>query len=406
MEFSTFTLPNGLRCIYQSRSSSTIHVGLLVKAGSRDESPDKEGLAHFIEHALFKGTKKRKAYHILNRLDTVGAELNAYTTKEETCLHASSLVQDFSRSLELICDLAFNPVFPEKELEKEKDVINEEIQSNLDNPFELIFDEFESLLFKKHPLGGNILGNYKSVAAFSKKDVQKFRQQYYQTGQMVLSVVGGLSPLRIENTVRKYFSNLDGSTIKTYRKPPKPLMPFKIRRSRGTHQAHIILGGYAYPNSHPKKTGLILLSNILGGPTMNNRLSMSLREKKGLAYHTESNYSPYSDTGVQMIYIGTEKKHIEKAIALAERELLNLIDKPLGILQLSMAKKQLKGQIALAQENGANVMLSLGKSLLLNGKVNRLDDVFNAIDAVSAQQIQSIAQEIYHPGQLSTLIYA
>jgi len=377
----------------------------MIRAGSRDESKDKEGLAHFIEHALFKGTKKRKAFHVLNRLEAVGAELNAYTTKEETCIYASSLKQDFARSLELICDIAFNSVFPEKELEKEKDVINEEIQSYLDNPFEMIFDDFESRLFIGHSLGGNILGTNKTVNKFQREDIFKFQEKFYLTNQMVISVVGGISPLRIRNIIEKYFSSILSKNGSVTRIAPLQVKPFNLTRNKKTNQAHIIIGNRAYNNTHPHKKGLVLLNNILGGPTMNNRLSLSLREKKGLAYHTESHYSAYSDSGLIMIYIGADKSNVKKSIELVKKELKKLREKKIGSLQLAMAKKQIKGQIALAQENGSNVMLSLGKSLLFNNKVDSIVEVFEAIDKITPNELLEIANEVFDSKNLSQLNY-
>ena len=405
MNFVTFELPNGIRCIYQSRQTKIVHVGLMINAGSRDESKEKEGLAHFIEHALFKGTKKRKAFHILNRLEAVGAELNAYTTKEETCIYASSLVQDFSRSLELIRDIAFDSVFPEKELEKEKDVITEEIQSYLDNPFEMIFDDFESSLFANHTLGGNILGTNKTVNQFSRDDIFNFQQKHYLTNQMVISVVGGISPHRIRKIIEKYFASIPPKHGTINRDVPLPIKPFISKAKKQTNQAHIILGNRAYNNLHPNKKGLILLSNILGGPTMNNRLSLNLREKRGLAYHTEAHYTAYTDSGLIMIYVGADHANIEKSIQQVKKELKKLREQEIGIMQLAMAKKQLKGQIALAQESGSSVMLSLGKSLLLNNKVDTIKEVFEAIDRITPQELIEIANEIFDPEELSQLIY-
>jgi predicted Zn-dependent peptidase len=362
-------------------------------------------LAHFIEHALFKGTKKRKAFHILNRLEAVGAELNAYTTKEETCIYASSLVQDFSRSLELIRDIAFDSIFPEKELEKEKDVITEEIQSYLDNPFEMIFDDFESGLFTNHTLGGNILGTKKTVKKFNREDIFNFQREHYFTNQMVISIVGGISPHRIRKIIEKYFSAIPSNHGIVIRDEPLPAQPFNSKVKKQTNQAHIILGNRAYNNLHPNKKGLVLLSNILGGPTMNNRLSLSLREKRGLAYHTEAHYTAYTDSGLIMIYVGADHSNIGKSIQLVKKELEKLRDKEIGIMQLAMAKKQLKGQIALAQESGSSVMLSLGKSLLLNNKVDTIKEVFEAIDKITPHELIEIANEVFDPKKISQLIY-
>jgi len=405
MNFDVFSLKNGIRCIYQYRPSDLVHVGLMINAGSRDEPKEKEGLAHFIEHALFKGTQKRKAFHVLNRLEAVGAELNAYTTKEETCIYASGLTVDFSRSLELIKDIVFHSVFPEKELEKEKDVIIEEIQSYYDSPFEMVFDEFESKCFENHELGGTILGTKKTISTLNKADIINYRKQHYASENMVISVVGGISPKRIRNTIEKYFSDVPLKKDQSIRKPPSKAKYFDLKEKKNTSQSHLIIGNRAYHNHHAKKPGLNVLCNILGGPTMNNRLSLNLREKRGLAYHTESQYTSYTDSGIVMIYLGADESNLEKAIQLVKKELRQLREVKMGSRQLNMAKKQFKGQIALAQESGSNVMLALAKSLLHHNTVNTLTEVFKRIDGVNENELLEISNEIFDPEQLSTLIY-
>ena len=405
MNFEIFELPNGIRCIYQGRNSKIVHVGLMINAGARDESKDKEGLAHFIEHALFKGTKKRKSFHILNRLEAVGAELNAYTTKEETCIYASCLEVDIPRSLDLIKDIVFNSVFPEKELEKEKSVIIEEIQSYQDSPFEMVFDEFEERIFKNHSLGNNILGSRDSVNRLSRKDIFDFQKDHYFTNQMVISIVGGTSLKRTKKLVEKFFEEIPARIGDIKREAPIIIPEFKERVKLNTNQAHIILGNTAYSAMHPDKRTLVLLNNILGGPTMNNRLSLSLREKKGLAYHTESHYTSYTDSGLISIYVGADQKNINKSIQLVKKELDLFKKKKLGSRQVNMAKKQIKGQIALGQESGSNVMLGLGKSLLLYDRVDTLKEVFDAIDNISSEAILETANEIFSSKTNSELVY-
>ena len=405
MEFEVFELANGIRCIFQQRKSSIVHVGLMVNAGARDEDKEKEGLAHFIEHAFFKGTKKRKAFQILNRLEAVGAELNAYTTKEETCVYASCLEQDVPRSLDLLRDIVFNSTFPENELEKEKSVIIEEIQSYQDSPFELIFDEFEERLFAKHSLGNNILGTKKSVKGLKRNDIIDFHKDHYFTNQMVISVVGGSSLNKIKRQVERYFADIPTNTGEIIREEPREIPSFTDKVKLNTNQAHIILGNRAYPSMHKNRRALVLLNNILGGPTMNNRLSLSLREKKGLAYHTESHYTPYTDTGLICIYVGADESNIKTSLNLIEKELKLLRKKKMSLRQINTAKKQIKGQIALGQENGANVMLGLGKSLLLYNKVDTLEEVFSALDEISADLLIDTANEIFDPSNFSQLIY-
>lgn len=405
MNFEEFELSNGIRCIFQERKSEIVHVGLMINVGARDEEKEKEGLAHFIEHALFKGTKKRKSYHILNRLEEVGAELNAYTTKEETCVYASCLEPDVSRSLDLIKDIVFNSIFPEKEIEKEKSVIIEEIQSYQDNPFEMIFDEFEARLFAKHSLGNNILGSATTLKTMSRQDIIDFQKEHYFTNQMVISVVGGISSKRIKKLIEKYFGDIPERRGDIKRVVPLDSQVFNEKLHQDTNQAHILIGNRAYPAMHPNRRSLLLLNNILGGPTMNNRLSLSLREKKGLAYHTESHYSAYTDSGSLSIYVGADEKNIKKSIQLVNKELNLLRSKKLGERQVNSAKKQIKGQIALGQESGSSVMLGLGKSLLLYNKVDTLKEVFNSIDAISSEGLLETANELLDPSLNSTLIY-
>jgi predicted Zn-dependent peptidase len=405
MNFEEFELNNGIRCIFQERRTEVVHVGLMINAGARDETKDQEGLAHFIEHALFKGTKNRRSFHILNRLEEVGAELNAYTTKEETCIYASCLEPDVNRSLDLIKDIVFNSIFPEKEIEKEKAVIIEEIQSYQDNPFELIFDDFEERLFKDHSLGNNILGTKKTLKKMSRQDILDFQDTHYFTNQMVISVVGGISAKKIRKIVEKLFSDIPARIGTVNRIAPPPIKIFDEELKMDTNQAHIIIGNRAYPAMHPNRTTLVLLNNILGGPTMNNRLSLSLREKKGLAYHTESHYSPYTDTGSISIYVGADEKNVQKSIHLVQKELAILRTKKLGDRQVNSAKKQIKGQMALGQESGSSVMLGLGKSLLLYNRVDTLKEVFQAIDEITSEMLLETANELFDPANSSRLIY-
>lgn len=405
MNFEEFELPNGIRCIFQPRNSEIIHLGLMINAGARDETKEKEGLAHFIEHALFKGTINRKSYHILNRLEAVGAELNAYTTKEETCVYASCLEADVPRSFDLIRDIVFNSTFPDKEIEKEKSVIIEEIQSYQDTPFELIFDDFEEELFRDHSLGYNILGTKKSIKSLNRNDILQFQEDHYFTNQMVISVVGGTSLRKIKKQIERYFGDIPSRTGEIKRHEPAIIPLFKERKKLNTNQAHIIVGNRAYPAMHPQRRSMVLLNNVLGGPTMNNRLSLSLREKRGLAYHTESNYTSYTDSGSISIYVGADVKNIDKSIQLVKKELELLRTKSLGSLQLTSAKKQIKGQIALGQESGSNVMLGLGKSLLLYNKVDSFKEVFDSIDKITSIDLLETANELLDPNKCSELIY-
>ena len=405
MDFYTFELPNGIRVIHKQTSGNVSHCGLVINAGSRDEHEDKQGLAHYIEHCIFKGTEKRKTYHILSRLDNVGAELNAYTTKEETWVYASSLESHFDRAVELIADICFSSVFPEKEIKKEKDVIIDEINSYLDVPGEMIFDDFEEYLFKGHPLGRNILGTQQSVKGLQRKDILEFVGRRYRTDQMVFSSVGPSSPKTVERICMKYLMTVDPEPTDELRKGFDGADSFDLELRKEANQVHFMLGTEAYHAGHEKKTGMVLLNNLLGGPAMNSRLNLHIREKHGIAYNIESSYQPYSDTGMFQIYLGTDERSFARAERLVMGELKKLREKKLGVSQLRMAKQQLVGQIALSQESGAGTMIALGKSYLMYGRVDALEEVYRSIDALTAEDLMEIANEVFDPAKMSRLVY-
>ena len=350
MEYNIYSLPNGIRLIHKPVSSLIAHVGLFINAGSRDETAKEHGLAHYIEHAIFKGTKKRKSYHIISRLEDVGGELNAYTTKEETCIHASFLLDDTERAIELISDIAFNSTFPEKEIEKEKDVIIDEINSYKDNPSEQIFDDFESMLFSADPLGRCILGTPDTVRSFTRNDICNFIKKHYNTNQIVLCYVGNIDSKKLVRYFIKYFEGIEKSFKSTDR--PAVLLNSTTNKIeiKNTFQAHCIIGTTAYSFKDDKRIALHLLSNYLGGPGMNSKLNMSLRERHGCTYNIESSYTPYIDAGTFMIYFGTDKENLDKCLSLTFKELDLLKKNKLGEIQLSKAKKQLMGQLAIASE--------------------------------------------------------
>ncbi len=406
MEFNFGTLSNGLRIVHKPTANGQVaHMGLSINAGSRDENPDEQGLADFLEHCLFKGTKKRKAFHILSRMDSVGAELNAYTTKEETVIYASFLHSHFERAMEIISDIALHSTFPEREIAKERDVIVDEIQSYQDNPAELIFDDFEELVFKNHPLGRNILGTEDTVRALKSSDIHAFMGRRYKPSEMVLSSVGNLDFDKILKWAEKYFGQLTANGSATGR---LPYDAFAIERKvveMDTFQAHLILGAESVDNSHPLRTAAILLNNYLGGPAMNSRLNMNIREKHGIAYNIESSYTPYSDVGLMTIYLGTDKKSIERSEALVHKELKQLRDKGMTTTTLHRAKQQLKGQFALSQEGGGNTMLSIGKSLLAKDLVLSTAELIAKIDGVTTSEILQVANQSYAEEKLSVLIY-
>jgi predicted Zn-dependent peptidase len=406
MEFLFHTLSNGIRIVHKpTKNGQVAHFGLTVNAGSRDEEPQEQGLAHFIEHGLFKGTQKRKPFHILNRMDSVGAELNAYTTKEETVIYASFLKAHFKRAVEVIADIALNSTFPEKEIAKERDVILDEILSYQDNPSELIFDDFEEIIYGDHPIGRNILGTEESIRRLDAGDIRSFIDRRYRTSEMVISSVGNVDFRMIIRWCEQYFGLLPQSSPPVRRTPVTHVEVVHKEEEMDTYQAHLVMGGEAYPTDHPLKPAAVLLNNYLGGPAMNSRLNMSIREKHGIAYNIESAYHPYTDTGVFTIYLGTDKRTLGKSEKLIYSELKRLRDKRMTETTLHRAKQQLKGQFALAQEGGANLMQAIGKSLLVQDSVDTTEEIFEKIDAISTSYILEVANTLLDKDRLSTLIY-
>jgi predicted Zn-dependent peptidase len=405
MDLLIHTLDNGIRLVHYKIPGLVAYCGLIINAGSRDETETEHGMAHFIEHVLFKGTKKRKAYHILSRLEDVGGELNAYTTKEETAIHASFLKEDYERAIELISDITFNSIFPEKEIEKEKDVVIEEINSYLDNPAELIFDDFEELIFQNQPIGRNILGTPQSVKRFSQKTVSDFISNNYDTRQMVFCSVGNISDEKILKLFTEHFAGI--VTEKRISRTNKSWLykPVSVTKKKDTFQNHCILGNLAYDLKDKRRMGMFLLNNILGGQGLNSRLNLSLREKNGFAYNVESSYNPYYDTGIFSIYFGTDRQYLNKSIAIAMDELKRLRTSKLGSIQLSKAKNQIKGYLVRGYENHESLMLSLGKSLLVFNKIEPIEEICRKIDSVSASELLETANDIFEPAKLSTLIY-
>jgi len=405
MDFQIFQLPNGIRFIHQYNKSAVAHCGLLINSGTRDEFPHEHGLAHFIEHVLFKGTSKRKTYHINSRLEDVGGEINAYTSKEETAIHATVLKTDFEKAVELIADIAFNSIFPEKELIKEKEVILDEINSYKDSPADLIFDDFEDLLFNETSLGRNILGTKKHLKSFNRDAVLKFIERTYNTDQMVFSSVGKIKPDKALAIVHKYFGSLPANFRSYSRNLLLPYTPFKKQVNKNTYQTHFILGNRGYAFSDDKRIPLLLLTNILGGPAPNSRLNYTLREKYGLTYNVEANYTPYTDTGVFSIYLGTDKSNFERSRELVIGEMKKLQSQRLGIMQLHRAKKQVLGQLAISAESNEQLMLTNAKSLLVYNSVDKMDLITERISSISGDKLMEIANEIFEENALSTLLY-
>ena len=404
-DFQTYTLANGIRVIQQQTDSSIGHLGVLINTGSRDERDDEHGLAHFIEHSIFKGTKKRKAFHVLSRIEDVGGELNAYTTKEETTLYSTFLAEFYDRAAELLSDILFNSTYPEKEINREKEVIAEEINSYKDSPSDLIFDEFEELVFDGHPIAKNILGTSENIANFTRESILKFIENNYHTDQMVISSVGKIPFPALINIVQKYFGHVSAKHRVNGRVRFSNYIPEQKSLFKDTFQTHCMLGNIAYDSAHPKRIAMVLLNNILGGQSMNSRLNLALRERNGLAYNIESNYTAYSDTGLFNVYFGTDKENFDMAYDLVLKEFKLLREKKLGAVQLSKAKKQLIGQIAISTESHDDLMLVIGKSYLLYNTVDPLRVVFQKIDAVTADEIFEAANEILDEKKLSRLVY-
>ena len=404
--FERWTLPNGIRCIHKEVNSPVAHLGFFINMGSRDELSEEHGLAHFIEHTIFKGTKKRKAYHVLSRMEDIGGELNAYTTKEETVVHATFLNNHYERAIELFNDIVFHSSFPVKELEKEKSVIVDEINSYLDSPSEMIYDQFDELVFANDPLGRGTLGTPESVYGFNADSVHKFLKRGYRTDQMVIASVGKIGLKKLQKTVEKHFSKEIGtSDVLSPRASFSGYKSKKVEENKSNYQTHLMMGNVAYPAGHDDRIGMFLLSNLLGGPGMNARLHMSLRERHGYTYNVETNYSSYSDTGLFSIYLGMDEKYLKKCIDLTHKELRLLREKGLGTLQLHKAKQQLLGQVAIGQENNQSQMLGIGKSILAFDEVRTWKEIANKIDGLTSSQLLRIANETLNEKDFSYLIY-
>lgn len=406
MGYQIKELANGIRIVHQEVSSTRlVHCGFILDIGSRDEREEQEGLAHFWEHMAFKGTKKRKAFHIINRLDSVGGELNAYTTKEKICFYASVLQQHWTKAAELLCDITFNSTFPPKQIEKERQVILEEMAMYRDSPDDAIQDEFDDLLFPGHSLGYNILGTEATVSQFTQEDFLTFVDQHLDTSRIVCSVVGNISFKKALRTLVPLLSAVPPASRKRQRKSVNGYSPRTTIQYKEITQAHCALGKPALALQDERRFKLYLLNNILGGPSMNSRLNMALREKHGLAYSIESVYQPFTDTGYIGIFYGTEEKAGAKARRIVLREIRKIREKKLGTLQLHMGKEQTIGQMAMAEENYSGLMLVHGKSLLDKGRIESLEAIFKTIRSSTAEELQELANEVYDDAQFSFLTY-
>ncbi len=405
MNLNQHTLSNGLRVIQVPSPTPVAYCGFAIDAGSRDENSGEQGMAHFVEHLIFKGTTRRKAWHILNRMERVGGDLNAFANKEETIIYTAFLAGHFARAVELLADIVFHSTFPENEIAKEADVILDEIQSYEDCPSDLIFDDFENLIFKGHPLGKNILGDPDLLKTFGSDNALDWAHRFYKPSNMVFFFYGNVGFRHLVRCVEKYAADIPDSKAE---KPYIPLPGYVPERRvihRGTHQTHVMIGCRSYDAHNEKRTGLYLLNNILGGPGMNSRLNIALREHRGLVYSVESNLTSYTDTGVFNIYFGCDPKDVDTCLTLIEKELRRLCTVRLTGSQLTAAKKQTIGQIAVASDNFENVALNMGKTYLHYSRYESQEEIFRRIEALSADCLMEVANEMFDERIQSLLIY-
>ena len=408
MEYNTITLDNGLRIIHLWSASPVVYCGYEICAGTRNEENGEEGMAHFCEHVTFKGTTRRSAMQILNRLESVGGELNAFTTKEDTVYYSAILKEHFSRAVDLLTDIVFNSTYPQNEINKEVEVICDEIESYNDSPSELIYDDFENAIFAGHPLGHNILGNEQTLKGFTTSDALHFTNRYYTPSNAVFFVSGNVDFNRVKNTLAKATAKFHSGEPLIDARPTAVLPQYEpqtIRHNRGTHQAHVMLGNRAYSVHDSHRLPLYLLNNILGGPGMNARLNISLRERNALVYTVESSMVCYSDTGLWTTYFGCDPKDVNRCLKLVRHELDKVMRLPLTESQLRAAKRQIKGQIGVTCDNRENFALDFGKAFLHYGWLKDVDKLMQDIDSITAEEIQHVALDIFDPDRLTTLIY-
>ncbi len=403
--FKTYQLKNGIRLIHRPNQSEVAHFGLIVHTGTRDELQEEHGLAHFMEHMFFKGTPKRSAYQIISRLEDTGGEINAYTTKEETVLYATFLKQNYKKAIELIQDIFLHSKFPEKEREKETEVILNEIQNYEDSPSELIFDRAEEMLFPNHSIGRNILGSEESLIKFRNGAMEKFQLENYATEEIVLTSVGNIPFEQIKYATEKYFSGIPHKSRLRKNVYPEASMGGETTEKRNTFQKHCMLVWKAYSLPDQRRLQLYLLNNILGGPGMNSRLNLALRERRGYSYSAESHYAPYTDTGVMMIYFSCDGDRFKKSLQVTRGEINKLRTKLINDTRLINARKQLVGQLAISSENNEHLMLTMGKSYLIFNRVDSLDTIRKKLDDITAAQLRDTANEILHPENLNVLIF-
>ena len=405
-EYQLHTLANGIRIAHKQVPYTQIaHCGIMLDIGSRDELPDQQGLAHFWEHMAFKGTEKRSSYHIINRLENVGGELNAYTTKEKICFHASVLDDHFDKAMDLLADITFHSVFPDKQIERERNVILEEMSMYVDSPEDAIQDDFDQLVFANHALGNNILGTAETVNSFGREQLFKFINDNIDTERIVVSSVSRLPFSKVVKTAEKYLGDVPHRKTSRIRNAPELYTPVQQQKERSISQAQVAMGQPAYGLLDDRRLPFFMLVNLLGGPGMNSRFNLSLREKYGFVYSIEGNYTPYLDTGFMGIFFGTEKKQLAKSISLVNKELKRIREVPLSVLQLHQTKVQLMGQLAMSEESNMSFMLMMAKSLLDTGRVDSLPEIFAEIELITSAQLQEISQEMFDESSFSYLTF-
>lgn len=405
-EFEDYTLDNGIRLVHRRVSGTKVtHCCFYLDIGSRDELENQQGLAHFWEHMAFKGTSKRKAYHILTKLDSVGGELNAFTTKEKICFYASVLTEFFPKAFDLLADITFDSIFPEKQIENERNVILEEMALYRDSPEDAIQDDFDDLIFKGHSLGRNILGTADSIRSFHRQDFKSFISGNIDTQRIVFSSVGNVPFSKVKRLANKYLTGIQPRESSRKRISYEIYEPRIKTISKPITQAQCAIGGTSYELSNSKRLPFFLLINLLGGPGMNSRLNLVLREKLGYVYNIDAQYSPFIDTGMFAIFFGTDPKHLGRVKKKVLLELRKLRDKPMGNLQLHRAKEQLMGQLAMSEENNLSFMLMMGKSLIDLQYIPQLDEIFKNIKDITAHQLMDIANEMFDESRLSVLTY-
>lgn len=451
MKYNTYTLDNGLRIIHLPSDSKVVYCGYQINAGTRNEEPGEEGLAHFCEHVTFKGTERRKAWHILNCLESVGGDLNAYTNKEGTVYYSAILKEHIARAVDLLTDIVFHSVYPQAEIDKEVEVICDEIESYNDSPAELIYDEFENIIFKGSPLGHNILGTAEQVRSFKTEDALRFTRKLYRPDNAIFFAYGDIDFKKLVKLIRKALADDDSgkvaenaansvgklaeeklpqisqitqisgdensitteksvSSVKSvgpenYPSVGKEIAGQTIVMQKNTHQAHVMIGTRAYDVNDSRRMPLYLLNNMLGGPGMNAKLNLALREHNGLVYSVESTMVAYGDTGIWSIYFGCDEHDVKRCLRLVRKELDKFMQKPLSEAQLKAAKKQIKGQVGVACDNRENFALDFGKSFLHYGWEKNVDRLYKQVDEITAEQIQAVAQELFDKDRLTTLIF-